>query len=119
MGRLGTLKPTVPARSSINPIKWSRLAKIAVKGSVDNLSFPSMLLESQISSQPLAKRLILNFFHQSFLSRDAYDWALERDVINDRSNLTSQRPGAGTVHRECHHPSPRVSLLLISQPFPL
>ena len=91
MGRLGTLKPTVPARSSINPIKCSRLAKIAVKGSVDNLSFPSMLLESQISSQPLAKRLILNFFHQSFLSRDAYDWALERDVINGRSNLTSQR----------------------------
>ena len=86
MGRLGTLKPTVPARSSINPIKWSRLAKIAVKGSVDNLSFPSTL-----SSQPLAKRLILNFFHQSFLSRDAYDWALERDVINGRSNLTSQR----------------------------
>jgi len=31
-----------------------------------SLSFPSMLLESQISSQPLAKRLILTFFHQSF-----------------------------------------------------
>ena len=43
MGRLWTQKLTVPARSS-------KLAKIAVKGSVDNLSFPSMLLESQISS---------------------------------------------------------------------
>ena len=61
-----------------------------------------MLLESQISSQPLAKR----FFHQSFLSRDAYDRALGRDVINGRSKLTSQhgsmvtaticpRPGMG------------------------
>ena len=49
-----------------------------------------MLLESQISSQPLAKRLILNFFHQSFLSLDAYDRALGRDVINIRSKLTSQ-----------------------------
>ena len=76
MGRLGTM---------------SKLAIIAVKGSVDNLSFPSMLLESQISSQPLAKRLILNFFHQSFLSRDAYDRAPGRNVINGRSNLTSQR----------------------------
>ena len=36
--------------------------KITVKESVDNLSFPSMLLESQISPKPLAKRLILNFF---------------------------------------------------------
>ena len=87
MGRLGTLKLTVPARSS-------KLAKIAVKGSVDNLSFPSMLLESQISSQPLAKRLILTFFHQSFLSRDAYDRASGRDVINGRSQLTSQRQSA-------------------------
>ena len=84
MGRLRTLKLTVPARSS-------KLAKIAVKGSVDNLSFPSMLLESQISSQPLAKRLILTFFHQSFLSRDAYDRAFGRDVIDGRSQLTSQR----------------------------
>ena len=50
MGRLGTLKPTVPAQSSINPIKMVQTrTKIAVKGSVDNLSFPSMLLESQIS----------------------------------------------------------------------
>ena len=66
-----------------------------------------MFLEGQISSQPLAKRLILNFFHQSFLSRDAYDLtrdarlrtsagkatydrALGRDVINGRSKLTSQ-----------------------------
>ena len=72
-------------------IDWSKLAKIAVKGSADNLSFPSMLLEFQISSQPLAKRLILNFFHQSFLSRDAYDRARGRDVINGRSKLTSQR----------------------------
>ena len=87
MGRLGTLKLTVPARSS-------KLAKIAVKGSIDNLSFPSMLLESQISSQPLAKRWILTFFHQSFLSRDAYDRAFGRDVINGRSQLTSQRQSA-------------------------
>ena len=87
MGRLETLKLTVPARSS-------KLAKIAVKGSVDNLSFPSMLLKSQISSQPLAKRLILTFFHQSFLSRDAYDRAFGRDVINGRSHLTSQRQSA-------------------------
>ena len=87
--------------------KWSKLAKIAVKGSVDNLSFPSILLESQISSQPLAKRLILTFFHKSFLSRYAYDRAFGRDVINGRSQLTSQRQsasvrGGGTVHRELH-----------------
>ena len=50
-----------------------------------------MLLESQISSQPLAKCLILNFFHQSFLSRNAYDRALGHDVINDPSKLMSQR----------------------------
>ena len=50
-----------------------------------------MLLESQISSQPLGKRLILNFFHESFLCRDAYDRALGRDVINGHSKLTSQR----------------------------
>ena len=99
MGRLGTLKLTVPARSS-------KLAKIAVKGSVDNLSFPSMLLESQISSQPLAKRLILTFFHQSFLSRYAYDRAFGRDVINGRSQLTSQRQSASV--RGGHSPS-RVS----------
>ena len=99
MGRLGTLKLTVPARSS-------KLAKIAVKGSVDNLSFPSMLLESQISSQPLAKRLILTFFHQSFLSRDAYDRAFGRDVIDGRSQLTSQRQS--TSVRGGHSPS-RVS----------
>ena len=48
-------------------------------------------LESQISLQPLAKRLILTFFHQSFLSRDTCDRALGRDVINGRSHLTSQR----------------------------
>ena len=39
---------------------------ITVKESVDNLSFPSMLLESQISPKPLAKRLILNFFPRDF-----------------------------------------------------
>ena len=50
-----------------------------------------MLLESQILSQPLGKRLILNFFHQSFLSRAKYDQALGRDVTNGRSKLTSQR----------------------------
>ena len=58
-----------------------------------------MLLESQISSQPLAKRLILNFFHQSVLSRDAYDRALGRDVINGRSKLTSQRQFASVWRR--------------------
>ena len=54
---------------------------------------PSKDLESQISnsSQPLAKCLILTFFHQSFLSRDAYDRALGRDVIKGGSKLTSQR----------------------------
>ena len=34
---------------------------------------------------------LLHFFHQSFLSLDAFDRALGRDVINDRSKLTSQR----------------------------
>ena len=48
-----------------------------------------MLLESQISSQPLAMRLILNFFHHSFLSRNAYDRDLGRDVINGRSTVAA------------------------------
>ena len=61
-----------------------------------------MLLESQISSQPLAKCLILTFSHQSFLSRDAYDRTLGRDVINGRSKLTSQRQFAPVLGRaEC------------------
>ena len=61
-----------------------------------------MLLEFQTSSQPLAKRLILNFFHQSFLSRDAYDRARGRDVINGRSKLTSQRQFASVREkRQC------------------
>ena len=97
MGRLRTLKPTVPARGSINPIKMVQTPKIAVKGFVDNLSFLSMLLESQISLQPPAKHLILNFFHQSFLSRDMYDRALGRDVINGRSQLTSKRQFASAL----------------------
>ena len=50
-----------------------------------------MLLESQVSLQPLAKRLILKSFHESFLSRDAYDGATRRDVIKGRSKLTSQQ----------------------------
>ena len=58
-----------------------------------------MLLECQISSKPLAKRLILNFFHQSFLSRDEYDRALGRDVIIGRSKLTSQRQFASVRGR--------------------
>ena len=41
-----------------------------------------MLEESQISPKPLAKCLILNFFHQSFLSLDAGDQALGCDMIN-------------------------------------
>ena len=67
--------------------------------SIIYLSFPSMFLESQISSQPLAKRLILTFFHQSFLSRDAYDRALGHDVINGRTMLTSQRQFASVRGR--------------------
>ena len=56
-----------------------------------------MLMEFQTSSQPLAKR-----FHQSFLSRDAYDRALGRDVINGRSKLTSQRQFASVREkRQC------------------
>ena len=55
------------------------------------MSFPFMLLEPQISPKPLAKRLILNFFHQSFLSLHAYDQALGRDLINGHSKLVSQR----------------------------
>ena len=99
MGRLGTLKPTVQARSSINPMKMVQITKIAVKRSVDDLSLSSMLLESQILSQPLTKRLILTFFHQSFLSRDAYDRALGHDVINGRSKLTSKRQFASVRGR--------------------
>ena len=64
---------------------------------IDNLSFPSMLPESQISPKPLAKRLILNFFLQSFLSLDVYDRAPRRDVINGCSRLTSQPP-SGSGH---------------------
>ena len=66
-----------------------------------------MLLDSQILSQLLAKRLILGFFHQSLLSQDAYDLGLGSDVINGRSKLRHSdnfiHPGAGKVHRECHH----------------
>ena len=96
MGRLGTLKPTVPAGSSINPTKLVPTSQNTVKGSVAKLSFPSVLLESQMLSQPLGKRLILNFFHQSFLSQAKYDQALGRDVINGRSKLTSQRQFASS-----------------------
>ena len=56
-----------------------------------------MLLESRISPKALAKRL--HFFHQSFLSLDAFDRALGRDVINDRSKLTSQRQFASVRER--------------------
>ena len=66
-----------------------------------------MLLESPISSQPLTKRLILTFFHQSFLSRDVYDRALGRDGINGRSKLTSQRQFASVRGRSS---ASRVSL---------
>ena len=53
-----------------------------------------------MTSQPLAKRFILNFFRQSFLSRDAYDRALGRDVINDLSSLrhTDNLPPSGRGH---------------------
>ena len=56
-----------------------------------------MLLESRISPKALAKRL--HFFHQSFFSLDAFDRALGRDVINDRSKLTSQRQFASVRER--------------------
>ena len=69
----------------------SKLHKSHKNGPKSSLSFPSRLLESQISSQPLAKCLILNFLHQSFLSSDAYDRVLGRDIINVRSKLTSQQ----------------------------
>ena len=51
-----------------------------------------MLLESQILPKPLAKRLILNFFHQSFLSRNVSvsRRAIGHDVINGRSQRTAQ-----------------------------
>ena len=55
-----------------------------VKESVDNLSFPSMLLESQIPPKPPAKRLILKFFPRDFLSM-RMTGHLGRDVINGRS----------------------------------
>ena len=64
------------------------------------MSFPSVLLESQISSQLLVKSLILTFFHQSFISWDVYDRALGHDVI-----MMSQRqcaPVRGrTQYLEC------------------
>ena len=81
MERVGTLKPTVPARSSINPIKMVQTrqnCRQRICLYFDNV----MLLKSQISSQLLAKHLILTFSHQSFLSRDAYDRAVGGDVIN-------------------------------------
>ena len=97
MRRLGILKQTVTAQSSINPIKM--IQNISFKESVENLSFPPMLLESQISSQPLAKRLILTFLYQSFLSRDAHDQELGRHGINGRSKLTSQQQFASVGRR--------------------
>ena len=39
------------------------------------------------------------FFHQGFLSLDAFDRALGRDVINDRSKLTSERQFASVRER--------------------
>ena len=69
------MKPTVPAQSSINPLKMVQTNQNCSQRIVANLSFPSMLVESQISPKPLAKCLVLKFFHQSFLSSDAYDWA--------------------------------------------
>ena len=88
--RLWSLKPTVPARSSINPLKMVQTHQTCSQRIVDNLSFPSMLVESQISPKPLAKCLVLKFFHQSFLSPDAYDVTTWHDVINGCSKLTSQ-----------------------------
>ena len=51
-----------------------------------------MLLESPILPKPLAKRLILNFFHQSFLFRNmsVSRRAIGHDVINGRSQRTAQ-----------------------------
>ena len=85
-----SLKPTIPARSSINPLKMVQTHQNCNQRIVDNLSFPSMIVESQISPKPLAKCLVLKFFHQSFLSPNVYDRATWRDVINGHSMLTSQ-----------------------------
>ena len=69
-----------------------------MKGSAENWSFPSTLLESQVSSQPLAKRLILNFFHQSFLSRDAYDRATRPATVAQSSLHSDNSPPSGSGH---------------------
>ena len=83
MGRLGTLKPTVPARSAINPIKMVQTRQNCRQ------RICSPFYASGVSDfiTTASERLILNFFHQSFLSRDTYDRALGRDVINDCADV--------------------------------
>ena len=66
MRRLASLKHDRPSSKHRKfPKNGLSSTKLSLK---DNLSFLSMLLKSQVSSQPLAKRLILNFFHQFFLA---------------------------------------------------
>ena len=83
MGRLGTLKPTAPARSAINPIKMVQTRQNCRQ------RIRSPFYASGVSDfiTTASERLILNFFHQSFLSREAYDRALGRDVINDCADV--------------------------------
>ena len=64
--RLWSVKPTVPARSSINPLKMVQTHQNCRQRIVDSLSFPSMLVESQISPKPLAKCFGFKIFPQEF-----------------------------------------------------
>jgi len=61
----------------------------------------SITCPSQVSSQLLAKRFILNFFQQIFLSRDLYmyDWATGRDLMNGHPKLMSRRQFASVGER--------------------
>ena len=109
-GRLGSLKPTVPDQSCINPIKvWFILTKIiAVKGLlIINFVFP--FYPSAVSDLTTTAceglGFKINFFHESFLSPDLYNRGTGLDVINGHSKLMPQRlprPGAGTVDLEEH-----------------
>ena len=64
--RLWSVKLTVPARSSINPLKMVQTHRNCRQRIVDSLSFPSMLVESQISPKPLAKCFGFKIFPQEF-----------------------------------------------------
>ena len=88
MGRLGTLKLTVPARSQINT---SRKMVQTRQNCRERIFFRFYAFGVADSITAGSEALDLNFFHQRFLSRDAYDRVLGRDIINGRSKLTSQR----------------------------